>query len=79
MTIKEMAEKYAEEQGLRQAYNGSCDTPKYAYIIGANAVLEEIEKAVSVQVYNKYAENCCSYPSWVKDKLVSKIKELKGE
>ena len=67
MTIKEMAEKYAEEQGLRLAYNGSCDTLEQACIFGAMLCLKEFERIIPTLRMD------------ARKLFEERIKELKGE
>jgi len=45
-SIKEKSNEYADEQDLRMAYNGSCDNCRKGFVVGANYVLDEIEKCV---------------------------------
>lgn len=35
-----MSKKYADEQDLRMAYNGSCDNCRQGFEVGANEVLD---------------------------------------
>lgn len=48
-----------------------------------NAVLEEIEKAISADAYHLKNEEVdvtvCSYPLFVNEQLITIIKELKGK
>lgn len=66
MTIEEMAEKYVND-----AYSHPVDmnVGKADFILGANAVLEEIEKIVYGTIFMNKAM----------DDLVDKINELKGK
>lgn len=53
-SIKEKSNEYADEQDLRMAYNGSCDNCQQGFVLGANYVLEEVERLLNSQ---KFVDN----------------------
>lgn len=71
-TIEEMAEEYNNQQTEMREFCGNCDSIETAYKKGANAVLEEIEKALDTSF-----ENLSILDAYKATR--EKIKELKGE
>ena len=69
-SIKEKSNEYANEQGLRMAYNGSCDNCQQGFVVGANYVLDEIEKLTNNQ-------NWCAFPKQSHKELKELIEQLK--
>ena len=65
-SIKEKAEEYADEQGLRMAYNGSCDNCRQGFVVGANYVLDHLSKTITV-----------SRDGYLYDNLKKMIEQLK--
>ena len=56
-SIKEKSKEYADEQDIRMAYNGSCDNCLQGFVVGANYVLDEIEKELTRRMLEDYNQD----------------------